>query len=189
MSSFEVRIREAFGVNEKDLQIIRSYFTAQEMLKDSFLVRKDQYCDRLIFLKEGHFRVYRQHSNKEVTQWISSPSYFLTDFTSFFFGMKSRWNIQAISDVSFFSISTADYKKLNTDFEDWCKIEKQFIAHCFIQLEERVNQLISLSSEERYLLFYAQNKALFNQVPLQYIASMLGMTPETLSRIRKKSIS
>jgi len=46
-----------------------------------------------------------------------------------------------------------------------------------------------MSAEERYHLFFANNKELFNQVPLQYIASMLGMTPETFSRIRKKQLS
>jgi CRP-like cAMP-binding protein len=55
-------------------------------------------------------------------------------------------------------------------------------------LEDRVFGHLSLSAEERYLQFFNQNKELFNQVPLQYIASMLGMTPETFSRIRKSLI-
>lgn len=53
-------------------------------------------------------------------------------------------------------------------------------------LEDRVYSHISMTAEERYDLYYAQNKELFNQIPLQYIASVLGMSAETLSRIRNR---
>jgi CRP-like cAMP-binding protein len=56
-------------------------------------------------------------------------------------------------------------------------------------MESRVFDLISLTAEDRYKSLFEQNRELFNQVPLQYIASMLGMTPETFSRIRKKQSS
>jgi CRP-like cAMP-binding protein len=56
-------------------------------------------------------------------------------------------------------------------------------------MESRVFDLISKPAEERYQQLFDQNRELFNQVPLQYLASMLGMTPETFSRIRKKMVS
>jgi hypothetical protein len=68
-------------------------------------------------------------------------------------------------------------------------MEKQFITSCFVAIEDRIFQHLSLSAEERYDELFEQNKELFNHVPLQYIASMLGMTPETFSRIRSKKIS
>lgn len=68
-------------------------------------------------------------------------------------------------------------------------MEKQFIAGCFVQLEDRVFSHLSLSAEERYDKLFENNKEIFNQVPLQYLASMLGMSPETFSRIRNKKIS
>jgi CRP-like cAMP-binding protein len=68
-------------------------------------------------------------------------------------------------------------------------LEKLFIARCFIMLEDRIFTHLSMTAEERYNFFFENNKELFNQVPLQYIASMLGMTPETFSRIRKKQLS
>jgi CRP/FNR family transcriptional regulator, anaerobic regulatory protein len=62
-----------------------------------------------------------------------------------------------------------------------------FIVRCFKALEDRVFGHLSMSAEERYLYFFENNKELFNQVPLLYIASMLGMTAETFSRIRKRN--
>ena len=70
----------------------------------------------------------------------------------------------------------------------WVELEKMFITKCFSILEDRILQHLSLSAEERYNQLFEFNKELFNVVPLQYLASMLGMAPETLSRIRKKSM-
>jgi hypothetical protein len=68
---------------------------------------------------------------------------------------------------------------------EWHRLEKLFIAKCFTMLEDRIFRHLSMSAEERYQFFFHHDKELLNQVPLQYIASMLGMTPETFSRIRK----
>ena len=67
-------------------------------------------------------------------------------------------------------------------------LEKLFIVRCFSMMEDRIFSHLSMSAEERYNLFFESNRELFNQVPLQYIASMLGMSPETFSRIRKKQL-
>ena len=71
----------------------------------------------------------------------------------------------------------------------WPEIENRFLTKCFIILEERVHNQISLSAEERYNDLMQFNPIPFNEVPLQYLASMLGMTPETLCRIRAKRTS
>jgi len=68
-------------------------------------------------------------------------------------------------------------------------LEKLFIAKCFITLETRVFHQLSMSAEQRVLNLFEINPEIFLRVPLQYIASMLGMTPETMSRIRKKMSS
>jgi CRP-like cAMP-binding protein len=125
---------------------------------------------------------------KEVTQWISSKGYFVTDLASMVFDTPARWNIQALTDSELYTINKTDYNKIGTLIPQWHQIEKLFIAKCFTILEDRVFTHLSMTAEERYQLFFENNKELFNQVPLQYIASMLGMTPETFSRIRKKSL-
>ncbi|MGS0527187.1 Crp/Fnr family transcriptional regulator [Zobellia nedashkovskayae] len=108
---------------------------------------------------------------------------------SFSFKQRARWNIQALTDCELYTINKENYALLNSVVPNWAEMEKQFIAGCFVQLEERVFSHLSLSAEERYNQLFENNKALFNQVPLQYLASMLGMSPETFSRIRNKKIS
>ena len=111
---------------------------------------------------------------------------FATDLTSFVFNTPSLINIQALSDTVIYSISKNDYANLGSTLPQWHKLEKMFLLNCFITLEQRVLSHLAMTAEERYVSFFEKNKELFNQVPLQYIASMLGMTPETLSRLRKK---
>ena len=97
--------------------------------------------------------------------------------------------IQALADTELYSITKEDYKLIGDLVPRWHELEKLFIVRCFIILEERIFSHLSMTAEERYHFFYQHNRELFNQVPLQYIASMLGMTPETFSRIRKKPLS
>ncbi|MFT7589349.1 MAG: hypothetical protein ACI959_001567 [Limisphaerales bacterium] len=72
---------------------------------------------------------------------------------------------------------------------DWTKLDWEFIGKCFITLEDRVFSFLSMSAEERYQMLFHMQLELFNQVPLQYLASMMGMSPETLSRLRKQNLT
>jgi CRP-like cAMP-binding protein len=84
------------------------------------------------------------------------------------------------------TLSKKNYLKLCQEFPKWLDIEKRFIVKCFAMIENRVFSHLSMTAEERYDAYFEQNKELFNQVPLQYIASVLGMSAETFSRIRKR---
>lgn len=180
-------IKTYFGVIEKsDLEIIASFFKEESLIRNDFYLERDKNCNKLSFIKSGLLRIFVETESKEITQWISSPGYFITDLSSLIFNVPARWNIQALTDVELLTIQKSDYNRIGELVPAWHQLEKLFIAKCFTILEERIYSHLSMSAEERYQYFFEHNKELFNQVPLQYIASMLGMTPETFSRIRKK---
>ncbi len=188
MSELEQYIRSYFGVEPDDLQHIAGLFKPETLEKGEFYLKSGNYCEKLSFIQNGLMRIYVQTEDREVTQWISSKGYFITDLSGFVFRTPARWNIRALTDTTLFTIEKNDYNALGKDIPKWHELEKLFIAKCFTILEDRIFSHLSMSAEERYRFFFENNKALFNQVPLQYIASMLGMTPETFSRIRKKHI-
>jgi CRP-like cAMP-binding protein len=189
MTTLEQHIKSYFGISEDELAIVASMFKLQEIPKGSYFLRTDHLCDKLSFIKSGMMRIYSTQDDKEITQWISTQGYFVTDLASLIFNKPARWTIQALVDTELYTISKTDYNRIGKFVPRWPELEKLFIAKCFIMLEDRIFSHLSMSAEERYELFFANNKELFNQVPLQYIASMLGMTPETFSRIRKKLTS
>lgn len=189
MTELERYIQVNFGILEKvDLVNISSLFEYSKLKKGDFLLKSSKKCNYLSFVQSGLLRMFALVDGNEVTQWIATKGYFSTDLASFIYEKSSRLSIQALVDTEVFSITKENYDKIGEIVPQWHVLEKQFLINCFIALEDRIFSHLSMTAEQRYLLFFEANKTLFNEVPLQYIASMLGMTPETFSRIRKKQI-
>ena len=189
MTELEQYIKSYFGVVEADdLNTIVSFFKVRTIKKGDFLLESGNRCDKLSFVQSGLLRMFVLKDDKEITQWISAKGYFTGDLSSFIFETPSHLSIQALVDTELSIISKDDYKLLGELLPKWHEFEKLFLIRCFITLEQRIFSHLSMTAEERYDYFFENNKELFKQVPLQYIASMLGMTPETVSRIRKKQL-
>lgn len=187
MSEFEQSLKSYFGVlNEEDLSTIMSLFELKKINKGTFLLKAGERCRNLSFVQSGLLRMFIPTPDKEITQWISTKGHFATDLAGFIFETPSRLSIQALTDAEIFTLSKENYKRIGDLVPEWHELEKAFIIRCFIMLEERVLSHLSMTAEQRYNSFFEKNRELFNQVPLQYIASLLGMSPETFSRIRKK---
>lgn len=188
MKEIEQYLSNYFDIRTSDLSAAADLFTLQTLPKQAYWLKMGQYARSMGFVKAGFLRMYAYNTDgsKEVTQWISSAGSFVTDLASFMFQAPARWNIQALSEVQVYTISKENYDQLKDLVDNWLTLEKLFISKCFVQLENRVFQQLSMSAEEKFLELLQQNPMIFNQVPLQYLASMLGMTPETLSRLRRK---
>jgi CRP/FNR family transcriptional regulator, anaerobic regulatory protein len=186
MTALEQNINTHFGIPKDDVSKIASFFTAENYTKGDYFSKTGGACNKLSFVQEGLFRIFVVDDKREVTQWISTPGYFITDLSSLIFEPPARWNIQALTDCTVYTIHRNNYNAIGKVLPQWHELEKLFIAKCFTILEDRVYTFLSMTAEERYNMLYAHNKELFQQVPQQYIASMLGMSPETLSRIRGK---
>jgi CRP-like cAMP-binding protein len=187
MTELEKYIINHFGVQKSDVSKIVTFFKPIHLKKGDYFLRKGKRSDRLAFLQNGILREFLDVDEKEITKWISTKGYFIVDLASFVFSQPSRWNIQALTDCELYVIDSNDYQNLGEIVPKWLELEKLFIAKCFTILEDRVLQHLAMSAEERYNQLFQFNKELFNIVPLQYLASMLGITPETLSRLRKKN--
>lgn len=189
MTPLQQSINTFFGVVEQeDLRKVGELFVKEEVPAGHFISEQGRTCRQMSYLADGLLRVYAHNGEKEVTQWISTPGYFVTDLSSFVFEQPARWYIEALSPCTLYTIDKARYREIGQVVSGWHELEKLFIAKCFTMLEDRIHSHLSMSAEERYRHFFEQAPELFNQVPLQYIASMLGMTPETFSRVRRRMV-
>ncbi len=191
MKEIEQYIQSYFGIGNKDLSSIADMFVQKIIRRNDFLLRTGQHAQSLSFVKTGYLRIFALDAKgeKEITQWITNEGMFVTDLSSLIFHTPSRWNIQALSDCECFSISKEKYNQIGDYIDNWAQLEKLFITKCFVAMEDRIFRQLSMTAEQKVKQLFEMNSKIFNQVPLQYIASMLGITPETLSRIRRKMIS
>lgn len=186
MSELKRQIIEVFQFTEREFQDIKDFFHPQKIKKGEYFLKEGQYVKQMGFVEQGILREFLYINDKEVTKWFSTSGYFAVDLSAFLFNKTSKFNYQAIDDVELLTISKDNYDKIGSRVERWDKLEKMFLTKCFNVLENRVISHLSMNAEERYNQFFEYNSSLFNQVPLNYIASMLGMSAETLSRIRNK---
>ena len=179
-------LQAAFQVSPVEAGKIAAFFRQMDLEKGAYFLEADHFSNYLGFIETGLLREFLYHDGREVTKWISGSGYFAVDLGSFLFGKTARVNMQALTDCRLWVLSKTDYAEIGRAVPKWPEIEKMFIARCFTVLEDRVVSHLALNAEARYEAFFQYNPELFNLAPLQHLASMLGMTPETFSRIRKK---
>jgi len=188
MTELQKHIGAYFDFDKLAAEKVSEKFNTVNLKKGDYFCQTDDHCSKMGFLQSGALRIYVNEDKSEVTQWISSHGEFVTDLSSFMFYTPARWNIQAISDCKIHIISRDSYNRIGDDVNEWAELERLFLAKCFVTLENRVYSFLSKSAEERYQELFEAKKELFNEIPPQYLASMLGMSLETFSRMRKKSI-
>ena len=186
MSKLKKHIIDTFNFSKKEFENIQVFFKPIEIKKGGFFLEQGQYSRQLGFVEKGILREFLYVNGKEIIKWFSTPGYFAVDLSSFLNKELAKVNYQAQTDTKLLVISREDYDKIGQKIPKWDKLEKLFLAKCFSVLENRVISHLAMNAEERYKQLFDFQPMLFNQVPLNYIASMLGMTPETLSRIRHK---
>ncbi len=189
MSELKKHIIETFGFTEREFISIQDFFERKKIKKGGYFLKEGNLVRHIGFVEKGILREFLITNEKEVTKWLSASGNFAVDLSAFLFNQKSKVNYQAIDDVDILTLSKENYDQIALKAPRWDKLEKMFLVKCFAVLEQRVITHLSMNAEERYKYFFNLHPDLFNQVPLIYIASMLGMTPETLSRIRKKRIT
>lgn len=174
------------GINDEDMDKIVAYFKVTTMNKGDYYLKTGKVCDNVSFQRSGLLRVYASHGEKEITQWISSKGNFIADLGGIICDTPSRFNICALTYSELYTISKKDFLNLPNVIPEWHTLERTMITRCFGFMETRVFALLSMSAEEQYKYLMDLSPELFTQVPLKYLASMMGMTPESLSRVRSK---
>lgn len=179
-------IRRFIALDEESVQDIASYFKPLHLSKGVFWVKAGQICTQVGWVKEGLLRTWYEIDGEEITHWISEEGYFDTSLSSFSFKTPSRWNLQAITDCELLVLDCDDHRELLNKYTQWRIFESQLLIFSYLGLEERMFSQLHQTAEERYEKLLVERPELAARAPLQHLASMLGMKPETLSRLRKK---
>lgn len=181
-------IANQIPIDKGSLDEILSNFETKTIKKGDFLLESGKICQELAFIQTGYLRMYDIVDAKEITFWIGSKGRFITSLSSFIFESANYWNIQAITDCTVHTISRKRHFELSKQLPKWLEFDNILLANSFALLEKSMFSQLHTTAQQRFEFLLSEDPALFNHVPLQYIASMLGITPESLSRLRKKLV-
>ena len=154
------------------------------LAKNDFLVTHGKRCRHLYFLQQGALRGYYTLDGKEITHWFGFENDFVTSFHSFITGQPAVESIQLLQGSILWSISREDLNVLLDRFSEIERLVRIVYENYYIRLEERFINSQFKSAGERYQNLLEQSPHIIERVPLGYIASYLGISQETLSRIR-----
>ena len=156
------------------------------MRKKEFLLRSGEVCRVRYYINKGCFRRYTiDDHGKEVILNFAFEEWWIGDLESFQKHNPSIYYIQALEDSEVFCLSNEDLEPLYKAVPKFREFDNRKIENSHYAMLKRLT-LQSASQEEKYLALIQQYPELFQRVPLHYIASYLGMEPESLSRLRKR---
>lgn len=173
-------------LSDAEMEAFINASTIKKIRKKELLVKEGEACTFIGFFTEGYFRFYYSDSNgNEVTTDFHFAPGFITSFTSFLTQSPSRTNVQAMEDMDIIQISKAKLYDLYNKHHIIERLGRIMAEHVFITSETHLLMILSQTAETRYRILLDKYPNFVNSIPLQYIASYLGITQETLSRMRK----
>ena len=152
--------------------------------KDFYLLKENTVSDYFYFIEKGVARIYYYKNGKEITEWIALDGQFFLSITSFFQRAPSHLTIQTIEPSQVYGIHHDDLMMLSGKYHDVERLLRKMVTYSLILSQERMDSIQFESAQQRYERLLKTSPQIVQRVPLTYIASFLGITLETLSRIR-----
>ena len=152
--------------------------------KDHFLLREHAVSDYIYFIQTGVARIYYYKNDKEITEWIALEEQFFLSITSFFERRPSHLIIQTIEPSEVYGIHYNDLMVLADQYHDIERLLRKMVTRSLILSQKRMDSILFETAQQRYDRLLHSSARIIQRVPLSYIASFLGVTLETLSRIR-----
>jgi CRP-like cAMP-binding protein len=179
-------IKRIVPATEQEWKAHRDSLTRRFLKKGEYLIREGQVCNHVSFINKGSFRVYKEHNGQEFTKKFFFEHEYATAYESFLTRRPSELDMKALEDCDLIELSYDKTQLLYSNYPIWEKYGRLLAENLFLILCDRTHSLLYNSPEENYLKLMTQQPQIIERIPQQYIASYLGIQPESLSRIRKR---
>jgi len=154
--------------------------------KGDYLLREGQICKCSFFIEAGVARKFYPNEGKEITTQLFFEQDLAISFESYALQTTSKESIQALTDISVTVMDYLEFQEAKRAYPKLAELDILLIEHYTIWLEERMFHFHTLDAKERYLLLLQNQPHYIKKIPLTILASFLGISLETLSRIRAK---
>ena len=174
------------ATNEQ-LDAFCSRFRSKTTKRNEILLDAGSICKYMYFVNKGCLRIYlMDESGKESTRFLIPEGRFGTAFPSFILQEPSHAFIQSIEPSEILYLTYQDFRQLPEIFPGWEKLYRMNLERDYIDSIKRIESLITMSAKERYALLLENNPGLIRRLPSKIIADYLGISQETLSRLKSK---
>lgn len=185
MEEFVRFIKGIIGIDDLDLQLVLSRCRERRIAKNKLILRKGQIASQYFFIVSGGVRFFYEAHDQENTTWVMFENEFFTEISSLHPQKPSRFNIEAIEETKLIVIDKKDMDFLYDQVAAWEEFGRKIWEATTIRMIDQLMNFQTLSAEERYLTFLKDSE-LIRKTPVKQVAAILGITPNALSRIRKK---
>lgn len=175
---------EKAGFGGESAHKIVSLFSLVAFEKNDLVVEYGKTSRHIGFVKSGMFQYYVLKDGEEKTSYVSVENTWFASLLSFISETPARENIRALTNGSIYMLSKPNLKKMVNDIPRFKDFYIALLEASICGIDATRHDLIVLTAEQRYEKMLAAEPRLLQQIPLQYLASMLGVTPRHLSRIR-----
>ena len=177
---------QLYPFSDEEWQVIEQRHTVRFLKKGNYLINEGRICQAVSFVYSGIFVSYFNADKRKRVRGFFAEGNYISDYRSFLTQQPATTSVQAAEDCKVLQITRKHLEEcyaLNESYEKW---GRKMAEQSYVAMFDRMQSLTLLSCKERYLLLLQQNPSVLQRVPQYMIASYLGITPEALSRLRKK---
>jgi CRP-like cAMP-binding protein len=173
-------------LSSDDETIIRSLFRKQELEKGQHLLQAGNICKNIFFIEQGLVRYYAVTDGEEKTSYFNKEGEFVCDYASFLPQKPSTINIQALEACTVYTITHNNMQLFYEQVKYGERFGRRALEDVYLNLISQVNSLYNDPPEVRYQIFLSRFPDTGQRIQQYYIASYIGIKPQSLSRIRKR---
>ncbi|HEX8331341.1 MAG TPA: Crp/Fnr family transcriptional regulator [Segetibacter sp.] len=180
-------IKKFIKIDDREWQLLEPHLYEKKLKKHEYFAEQGKVAKDIGFVLNGNMRHYYTHDGEEKTTYFYFENHFVAAYISCITNTPSQLTIQALTECELLVFPYAIMKKLYEQSHTWERFGRLLAEYLATGLEERMAGLLLLSPEERYKQLLEGNKdKILERIPQHYIASYLGITPVSLSRIRNR---
>jgi len=184
---FEQYIKKTIPeLTEDEIRLMESRCFVRKLRRKEFLLREGEICNEKAFVTKGLFRTFSVGENgaEHILRFIDAGNW-LIDPESYFKEQPAKYNIDAIEPTQVVLFHRADFHYLNEQIATLGKYNQDLFKESVLTLQDQLHMTISGTSEEKYLRFIETHPDIYQRIPLHMVASYLGLSRETLTRVRQ----
>jgi CRP-like cAMP-binding protein len=174
------------SLSDKDWHIFSSKLTQHVIPKKTVILKTGQIENYLSFMETGIVRYYIPKDDNDLTFAFTFENSFVSAYDSFLTRAPSTYQIQTLTDTTLWSLTHQNLQEIYAETEIGNTIGRLAGEDIFLKKSKRELSLLNDTAEQRYLNLFTEQPHLIRQIPLKYIASYIGITPQGLSRIRRR---